>query len=231
MQGQGGQPFFAADDLGDFHQVVVHDVGQVVGGQFVRPFPQHLVVEGAGMDFHMAANHVVHLDDAVGGHLEAYGPVRRLFQQAGAFPGRQGQGVTQFFAGGVVVDEGLSLRFHFSAQGGEFLGAVKGVVGVPVAYQLLGILPVDGFALALPVRGVGMTPGRDAHDLTVLIHAFVGPDAAPGERLDDIGFGARNETVGVGIFDAEDEIAAALFGEQVIVQGGSHAAHMQGPGR
>ena len=46
VQRQGRQPLFASDDLGDFHQMVVHYVGQVVGRQLVGPLPKHLVVEG-----------------------------------------------------------------------------------------------------------------------------------------------------------------------------------------
>ncbi len=29
------KPFFAADDMGDFHEVVVDDIGEVVGGEVV----------------------------------------------------------------------------------------------------------------------------------------------------------------------------------------------------
>ena len=39
MQGKGRQPFLAADDLGNLHQMVVHYVCEMVRGKFVGPFP------------------------------------------------------------------------------------------------------------------------------------------------------------------------------------------------
>ena len=65
VQGQGREPFLAADDLRDLHQMVVHDVGQVVGRQFVGAFPEHLVVERIAVDFDVAADQVVHRHDPV----------------------------------------------------------------------------------------------------------------------------------------------------------------------
>ena len=44
-------------------------------------------------------------------------------------------------------------------------------------------------------------------------YAFVDPDAAPLERFEDILFGARYETLRVGVLDAEDHCAAHLAGE------------------
>src|SRR5699024_11525890 len=44
--GGGGQVFAAPDHMGDAHQVVVHHVGKVIGGQPV-PLQQDLVVQGA----------------------------------------------------------------------------------------------------------------------------------------------------------------------------------------
>src|SRR5699024_1480299 len=43
--GGGGQVLAAPDHVGNAHQVVVHHVGEVVGGQAV-PLDEHLVVQG-----------------------------------------------------------------------------------------------------------------------------------------------------------------------------------------
>ena len=58
VEGKGGQPFFAPDDVGDFHQVVIHDVGEVIGGHAVG-FVEHFVVEERTVEMHFPANDVV----------------------------------------------------------------------------------------------------------------------------------------------------------------------------
>ena len=40
-----GQPLLAADDMRHLHQVVINDVGQVIGGQIVGALVEHLVIE------------------------------------------------------------------------------------------------------------------------------------------------------------------------------------------
>ena len=227
MQRKGRQPFLSADNFGDLHQVVVHDVGQVVGGQFIGPFPQHFVVQGVGVHFHVAADEVVHLDDAVFRHLEANGPVRGLFQQALDFGLGQSEGIAQFLAGGGVVHEGVALGLGGGAALIEVVCAVKGVIGPAGGHQLLGILPIDGAALALAVRRVRMLLTGYFHHLAVLVYAFVGNDPAPAQGFDDVGFGPRHKTVGVGVLDADDEISAFLLGIQVVIQCRTHTAHMQ----
>ena len=49
MLGGAAEPLFAADDVGDLHEVVVYDVSQMVGGHAVG-FDEHLVVEAFGFE-------------------------------------------------------------------------------------------------------------------------------------------------------------------------------------
>ena len=65
--GGGGQVLAAPDHMGDAHQVVVDDVGEVIGGQAV-PLQQHLVVQRA----------VVHGDVAENGVVEGGGAARGI---------------------------------------------------------------------------------------------------------------------------------------------------------
>ena len=81
MEGQGRKPFFASDHFADFHQVVVNYVCKVVCRQFVSPLPEHLVVEGVGIDLDMAPDKVIHLDYSVLRHLEPDCPVGCLFEE------------------------------------------------------------------------------------------------------------------------------------------------------
>ena len=67
--------------------------------------------------------------------------------------------------------------------------------------------------------------------LSVPVNSFVGDDAAPLERFDDVLLGSGYETVRVGVLDAYDEVATSLLGIEVVIERGSHSSHMQGAGR
>ena len=189
--------------------MVVHDVGEVVGREFVGPFPEHLVVQGVGIDGDVAADEVVHLHHPVLGHLEADGPVGRLRQQVLHLARGKGEGITQRHARHGIVRKGLAFGLGGLAASVQFLGRVERVVGPAGLYELVGEIPVDGTPLALAVGRVRMLRGRGFHDLAVGIHAFVGDDAAPAQRFDDVLLRTRDEPVGVGIFDPEDEISSS----------------------
>ena len=57
MLGRGGDPLFGADDVGDAHEVVVDDVGEMVGGKAVR-LHQHLIVDIRVLEGDVAAEFV-----------------------------------------------------------------------------------------------------------------------------------------------------------------------------
>ena len=107
MEGQGREPFLTADYFGDFHQMIVHDVGKMVGRQFVSSFPKHLVVQGVRVDFNMATDEIIHLHHCVTWHLEAYGPVDSLLQKpVNLFLGK-GEGIAHLPPGHLVVGKGF----------------------------------------------------------------------------------------------------------------------------
>ena len=228
---EGRQPLLASDHFGDFHQVVVHNVCKVVGRKLVGSFPKHLVVEGGAVDLDVSSDEVIHLHYAVYRHLEAYGPVIPGLQQSPDFLFRKAEGVLQGSPGGVVVDEGLACGLSLGAGLLQLLGCVEGIVGVARSHQLLGILAVYVPALALPVRSVRVLFGRGLHHLSVFVHALVRNDAAPLQGLDDIFLRSRDEAVGVGVFDAYDEVSTSLLCEEVVVKCRPDSSHMQRSGR
>ena len=69
--GRGVDPLLAAQHMSDTHQVIVHHVGQVIGRQTVR-LHQHLHIHLLPGDVDLAAQHVLHLADAVGVNLHAH---------------------------------------------------------------------------------------------------------------------------------------------------------------
>ena len=53
------EPFLTTDDVRDLHEVVVHDIGEMVGRELVSALVEHLVVEDVGLDAHLAADEVI----------------------------------------------------------------------------------------------------------------------------------------------------------------------------
>ena len=210
--------------------MVVYDVCKVVSGEFIGPFPKHFVVQGIGVHLHVAADEVVHLDNAVKGHLEADGPVRGGFQKALNFGFREAQGIAEAAAGGGVVHEGLTFGFGLRPACGKFIGAVKRVIGPALLYELLCVLAVEGLALALAVRGMGMFCRCFLNYLSVF-HSFVGDDPAPVKGLYDVLLRSRHKAVGVGVLYTDNEISALLLGIEIVIQCRTHAAHVQRTGR
>lgn len=62
------------------------------------------------------------------------------------------------------------------------------------------------------------------------VGAFVPWQAEPLQRLVDLGLGAGDEAAPIGVFDAQDELASGLAGEQEVVQGGARPADVQSAG-
>ena len=210
--------------------MVVHNVGEVIGRKFVGAFPEHFVVQGVCIHFHVAADKVVHLHNAVQGHFEADGPVRGGFQEAFYLLLRQRERVTQASPAGGVVHERFLGGLCSGAAGVQFLCRVKGVIGPAGSDELLCILPINGPALALAVRSVRMLGGGGFYHLAVLIYTLVRDNAAPVKCFNDILFRPGHKAVGIRILNADDEITALLLGIKVIVQCRTYTAHVQRAG-
>ena len=199
----GGQPFLAAYHVADFHEMVVHNIGEVVRGQFVRALVEHLVVEYVRHDFHVAANEVVHVHLFARFNLEAHHVGRAFGDEPLGFLFAQRQLVAHAEARVRVVLE----VFHLLALCIEFFGRIKRHVGGAAVEQLLYVFLINVAALALPIRAI----------VAAEAHALVKLDAEPVEGFYDVSLCAGHEAVGIGVFDAEHEFAALLAGKQVVV--------------
>ena len=58
--------------MGDLHQVVVHDIGKMIGGQLVGTLIQHLVVYDVTLHTYLTTDQVVNEDLLTGLYLEAH---------------------------------------------------------------------------------------------------------------------------------------------------------------
>ena len=218
MEWGRGQPFLATDDVGDLHQVVVNDIGQVVGGHAVA-LEEHFVVEQTAVHGDIATNKVVDSDVNVVRELEAHHVGLATVNAVLHFVGTEAEAVLHLLTGGAVVLEGLLLCLVFFTLGVKYFGLVEGVVGPAVGQQLLGILSVEGLAVTLSVGTVG------AADMDTLVKLY----AQPIEGLNDVLLGTWHKARLVGVLNAEDHLAAILAGKKVVVKGGAHAADVEWP--
>ena len=139
-------------------------------------------------------------------------------------------------AGGEVLGDGF--RAQGAATAGVDLGAVSGdgkfalgfelfrgaeaAVGLAIGEEALGVLGVEVEALGLAVGAVGALVGQAG--------ALVPVEAEPAEVLHELGFEAGLGALEVGVFDAEDELAAGAAGEEPVVEGGARVAHVEQAG-
>ena len=207
-----GEPFLATDDMRYLHEVIVHDVGQMISGQLVGTLIEHLVVQDARVDAHLASNQVVHQHLASRLDEEAHDVLLPAVYHALHLVGREGERVAHLHAGRGIVLEVL----YLAALGLQLLGSVEGVIGTTGIYQLPDVLLVYLAALTL---AVGAVIASEAHALVKL-------DTQPAEGFDDIFLGSRHKARRVCILDAEHQVAPMLAGEQIVVQCRAHTANM-----
>ena len=227
VEGEGRKPLFSTDDFRDFHQVVVHDVRQVVCRKFVSSFPEHLVVECRCVYLHMSTDKVVHLHDPVFRHLEADGPVCTGLQKLLPFLFRHRKRVAEAHSGGLTVDECLSCRFHFSTFCSKLFGSIECIICEAVSDELFCILAVYRLSLALPVWCMWMALRCGFHYIAFGIHSFVRNDSAPSECFDYILLRSRYESLRVSVFDSDYEVSSVLLGKEVVIEGCSYSSHME----
>ena len=204
--GGGGQILAAADDVGNAHQVVIHHVGEVVGGHAVG-LNQNLVVQFLDVDLDMAVDHIVETGHAGFGDLLA-DDVRLTGGQLGV-----DLLLSQVAAVAVVVGHltGGALGLVHLVQ--AVLGA-EAVVSLAFLDELLGILFEHAHALALHIGADGAAD----------VGAFVPGQAGGAQRaIDDVG-SALDQAALVGILDTQNERTIVMACLQVSVQCGAQVA-------
>ena len=204
--GRAGKILAAADNVGDAHQVVVHDVGKVVGGHTVG-LDQNLVVQLLDIDLNVTVHHIVKARHAGFGDFLADDIRLPGSQLGGDFLGAQAAAmpvIVGHFAGG-------ALRLVHFVQ--ALLGA-EAVVRLARRDQLLGILLEHPHALALHIGTDGTA------DVGTLV-----PSQAGGLQrvVDDVG-SALDQAALVGVLNAQDKGAAVVARLQIGIQSRAQVA-------
>ena len=189
----------------------------MVSWKFVGTLVEHLVVEDTTVDANFSANDVVHDDIATRLNQEANHILLAFCDELLDLFLGESQRVAHLHSRACIVLEVLYLSTFCI----EFLGRIKGDVGLSVVEKLLNILLIYVATLALAIRPM----------IASEAHALVEFDAQPLERLDDVFLCSRHEAARVGVFNAEDEVAAMLTGKEVVVERGTNTADMKRSGR
>ena len=192
--------------------MVVDDISQMIGWQFVGAFIEYLVVEYIALHAYVAANYVVHVYVYPWFDFEPNDILLSVFNKRIGFLFRHCQRVSHLHTCVCVVLE----VFYFFAFSFQFLGCVEGDVSFSFRKQLVNVFLIYMSAFALSVWAV----------FSAYAYAFVEFYSEPFKRFGDIFFSSRHESVGVGIFDAEDEFASVLSGEEIVIECGAHAAYV-----
>ena len=194
--------------MGGVHEMIIHGVGKVVGGDAVR-LQQHVVDVIFG-DGQLALYQVIELklilDGA--GRTETQHPGIALIQLLpDVFHGTvTPHGVFSVIAGGFLGS------FLLLSNGGKLLLGAEAGISLSFGYKLLGENMVDGGSLALAVGSVKTA-------VAGVGGAFVKADAVVGQGVNQHFNGAGDFSLGVGIFHAQEQHAAALVGHPL----GNHA--------
>ena len=217
MQRSGRQPLFTADNVGNFHQMVIHNICQVIGRQFVRRFVKHLIVKDRRVYHDLATYQVVHMHIFVRLYLETDHILPAFGNQRVHFLFGHRQRITHLHARRSVILEIGNLR----TLGFQLLRSIESDICLAGIQQHLYILLVYVAAFRLTVRTMFSTKAD----------TLVKRNAQPLERLQYIFFRPRHKPVGIGILNAENQISSMLTGKEIIIQRSAHTTDVQRPRR
>ena len=201
VEGQAGQPFVAPDDVGGAHEVIVHGVGEVVGGNAIG-FKEH-VIDVVLRDGQLTLYQIVEFELAVNAALGTEPQDPRI---------SGGQLCLNILHGTVtpdgvfaVVAGGLLVRFLFFPKGGQLVLCAEAGVGFALGHQLFGINVVNCGSLTLTVGAISAV---------VAVHggAFVKVDVVEFQGVDEHLHRTGNLPLGIGVLYPEVQHAAGLVG-------------------
>ncbi|KAF5069328.1 hypothetical protein DSECCO2_234200 [anaerobic digester metagenome] len=187
--------------MGNAHQVVVHHIGKVIGGQPVG-LDEYLIVQRVIVHGDVSEGHVVEGGFAFPGNLLANDEglacvqigLNFLLRQTGAAP--------------VILVNGYALCHIFF---GSVILAAEATISKALFYQQLGVLSVQIPALRLDIGAYGA-----AH-----VGAFVVIQSALRHGLVDHVGGVLYQTALIGVLNAQDERTSRVAGNEPGVQRGA----------
>ena len=200
--GGAAEVLAATDHVGDAHEVVIDDVGEVVGRQTV-PLNEDLVVQSVVIYGDVAENGIVEGGGSGGGDL-----LPDDIGLPGRYPGLGFSGI-QIPAriGGTVEVAAVLLALRLFAEA---------VIGMSLFHQQFCIAAVGVTTLRLDIG---------SHRTSYIRTLVVVQTTLRHGAVDHIG-GALHQAALVGVLDAQDKSTAGIAGDKPGIQGGAEVAHM-----
>ena len=134
--------------MGDLHQVVIHDIRQMISRQLVCTLIEHLIIKDVALHTHLTTNQVVHKDLLTSLNLEAYHILLTIGNHLLHFLFGESQRITHLTTRMTVVLEILNLL----TLGFQFLWGIESYISLISIKQLLHIFFIDITTLTLAIR-------------------------------------------------------------------------------
>ena len=185
-------PLFAANHMGNFHEVIIHHISEMVSWHAVR-LNQYLHIDLRPGDIYLATQDIFKFALTVSRNLHAnHMLIACRLLRFTLFPS-QAQAMT--------IVTGLTLVQHLLlAHLIESLGATETAKSGSIVQQLLNMLRINRRALTLPIRA----------STTLTAGALVPRQAQPLKRAKNVLFRLACATLSVRIFYAQHEVTTVL---------------------
>ena len=114
--------------MGNFHQVVVHNISQMIGGKFIGTLIKDLVIQNAAVDTYLSTDKIVNQDVSSGFNQEADNILFAIGNEFVNFFFCQRQRIAHLHTCAGIILEVLNL----STFGIQFFRCVKGDVSLAI---------------------------------------------------------------------------------------------------
>ena len=190
VQRRAWQPLFPADHMGDFHQMVIHDIRQVISREFVCRFVKHLVVQDRRVDDDLATYDIMHMDILVGFNLHTHHILMPRLDQGLCLFCRKRKGIAHLRTGrSVILEIGNLLALCI-----QLLRSIKSDVSMTRFQQLVNIFLIYFPAFALAIRTI----------IPAKTYSLIEMNAQPCQSFNDVGFRPWDKTLGIRVFYTKD---------------------------
>ena len=179
--------------MGDLHEMVVDDVGEIVGGHAIA-LQEHLVLQFLVGDGDVAMEHVEEGRLPVQGHFLADDIGIPVFHVT-----------VDFFPAQVAASTVITA---VSFAGFLFFRVAEAAVGMAFLHEFLGVFPIEIHALALDIGAV----------LPSDVRAFVRDDMCQFQGALDEVHCIRYVAGAIGVLNAKDEVPFFCFGKEIGIE-------------
>ena len=185
----------------------------MISRQFIGRLVQNFIIQNRRVDHYLSTNNIVYMYIFVRFDLETHYVLSTVGNQFIDLFLRHCKWVTHRITSRSIILE----VWNFLSLGLQFFRSIECDISLAVIKQYFYIFLVNITALRLTIRTI----------ISAETHTFIKLYAQPFEGFDNVLLRTRNKTVGISIFNTENQISAVLTRKQIIIQGSAHTTDMQ----